>query len=61
VSPLSSVRTVLEGYRDYCSTAAPGWWIVGGALEVFTHGGRQLAIFVIGGVFDRTGPEIGTL
>jgi hypothetical protein len=38
------------------STAAPGWWIVG-ALVVFTHC-HAVAIFIIGGVFNRTGPEV---
>jgi hypothetical protein len=35
-------------------TDAPRRWM-GGSLAVFTH---AVAIFVIGGVFDGTGPEI---
>lgn len=38
------------------STAAPGCWILG-ALVVFTHC-HAVAIFIIGGVYNRTGPEI---
>ena len=53
---LRCVVLIGRGEEDpVSSTAAPlaGWWITG--PSVFTH---AVAIFIVGGVFDRTGPKI---